>query len=1218
MPAFSIKLLNGFQLFTADGKKIGLKIKKARAMLTYLVCHAGQSVSRDKLAQLLWPDSQPRQARHSLRQALADLRKKITGLDDVLLVESASIELRREQIHSDIHEFITLIKQADIKALQQAVALYQNEFLDGFNTTCQPFEDWKQAQRRYYHERAVYAMDELVSQHLLNGDTDTAIQASKQLLLLDPLREATHQLLMGLYVKQEQPSLAIQQYQTLEKNLASQLSIEPGEQIRKYYQLILKQHQHVTVTSENTQPGNTAQGANCIVTIINLHHYEQLPYTLRTDIDLTLRELSAIHEVQYTGYDDNFICIHNPARLDSDCILQALDIGSQFKQRMDYYQYPDNLAPLHYTIAVIKTPGADTELKDTLQKLDAIFNDSGALQLLIENTLSESLPAHILQHIEASGQTSLFMALPMDIRQNISPAVTFARSAEQNMFLQQLHDSRQQGGGRLITVSGENGSGTTHFALRCMSLAQLHGYTGIYHRFAQHSDITQSALPHSIAAQLLHDKINNDPATLDTFIDERQFNLSQQVFLYDLLQREMPEKLHIIRNSISHQDYLQGRLAFLLTLLTEYLRGGNAKLLLVCDDLPEKPCDEELALLTHLAEQSDTQAIMIIAVGATFAQLEETIRRKAHEHINLTWFSHREVPTLETSVYQRLPYNDNVDTIRHWLTTYTQNLTDDEQALLQRAALLGTEFTATNLLHDAADKAPLLPTLLQKNLLFRVHETYYFRRTLYRDIIYSSIPIQVRQQLHRKLAEACRNEPVHYAWHLYMAADANTAEVLLGAIQSLKASGHYVQALTLINMLEPDNDNHRYTVLLEKAEILSQIKSTALAIQAYEKAQAYAGSARDKTTALIGMASGLTEKQQFRSALQLLDHAEKLLAHTREYYALAQIHYQRGNIYAQQANTNIAIREYKIALQYTAQTHSVALATHIKLQLAGTYISTANISLAHQLLDDCLQQINDTRLGTMIISALTQRAMLDSYQNHNDKAITDMQHAIKLADLSLNAELRMQAYSSAAAIYQNLGDIHLCMQLSGQALHLAQQNADIAKQIENLCRISYCQYLNQSINQAQASLEQAHTLFVEHQDSQAGEIIFTMQAFLDPARQRHYLQQAQDCVTGTVSNIRKLRWCYLAIEFAIQHHYWEQAENYADLLIMLMQADSIPFFIHIAERVRILSSIYNEHSPVDTHNELQEIYQHARKLGLNALLPAYERALQNHTQTAAT
>src|SRR5260370_13668140 len=49
--------------------------KKARAVLAFLATQSGEAVSRERLADLLWPYQGSEQGRHSLRNCLLELRK---------------------------------------------------------------------------------------------------------------------------------------------------------------------------------------------------------------------------------------------------------------------------------------------------------------------------------------------------------------------------------------------------------------------------------------------------------------------------------------------------------------------------------------------------------------------------------------------------------------------------------------------------------------------------------------------------------------------------------------------------------------------------------------------------------------------------------------------------------------------------------------------------------------------------------------------------------------------------------------------------------------------------------------------------------------------------------------------------------------------------------------------------------------------------------------
>src|SRR5712691_6198626 len=60
-----------------DGARLTFTLRKAQALLIYLAVEGGMH-SRNKLTALLWPDSEPRDARRSLRNALTPLRSVLS------------------------------------------------------------------------------------------------------------------------------------------------------------------------------------------------------------------------------------------------------------------------------------------------------------------------------------------------------------------------------------------------------------------------------------------------------------------------------------------------------------------------------------------------------------------------------------------------------------------------------------------------------------------------------------------------------------------------------------------------------------------------------------------------------------------------------------------------------------------------------------------------------------------------------------------------------------------------------------------------------------------------------------------------------------------------------------------------------------------------------------------------------------------------------------
>ena len=79
----------------SDGALVLPRRRKTLALLAWLAVHEGATHSRDSLASLLWPGRDLARARHSLRQAVAELRQV---LPDAITVTNSSISLSTSRV----------------------------------------------------------------------------------------------------------------------------------------------------------------------------------------------------------------------------------------------------------------------------------------------------------------------------------------------------------------------------------------------------------------------------------------------------------------------------------------------------------------------------------------------------------------------------------------------------------------------------------------------------------------------------------------------------------------------------------------------------------------------------------------------------------------------------------------------------------------------------------------------------------------------------------------------------------------------------------------------------------------------------------------------------------------------------------------------------------------------------------------------------------------
>jgi len=96
---------------TRDGIAVHLPRRKTESLLAYLVLHP-EPQTRDFLATLFWGDSSDEQARHSLRTALASLRKEISP--DFIIADREQVQLDTDfPLWVDLRELLALEKLAD-------------------------------------------------------------------------------------------------------------------------------------------------------------------------------------------------------------------------------------------------------------------------------------------------------------------------------------------------------------------------------------------------------------------------------------------------------------------------------------------------------------------------------------------------------------------------------------------------------------------------------------------------------------------------------------------------------------------------------------------------------------------------------------------------------------------------------------------------------------------------------------------------------------------------------------------------------------------------------------------------------------------------------------------------------------------------------------------------------------------------------------------------
>jgi TolB-like protein/DNA-binding SARP family transcriptional activator/Flp pilus assembly protein TadD len=241
MPDAKLSLLGGLDIAgdASDGRSL---TRKARGMLAYLALHPRQPQSREKLAAMFWGGTAETQARTNLRQTLSSLRKALTSLDGAhLRTEGDHVALDLNGLALDVLRFEELVARSTPEDLEQAIALYRGDLLDGFSLNEEPFEEWTRSERERLRAMAVAALERLVTHYVEIQDFGRCVPPATRLLALDPLREDIHRALMRAYAAQGRVNLALKQYDICRNALRRELGVQPEPDTERLYTRIRKQ-----------------------------------------------------------------------------------------------------------------------------------------------------------------------------------------------------------------------------------------------------------------------------------------------------------------------------------------------------------------------------------------------------------------------------------------------------------------------------------------------------------------------------------------------------------------------------------------------------------------------------------------------------------------------------------------------------------------------------------------------------------------------------------------------------------------------------------------------------------------------------------------------------------------------------------------------------------------------------------------------------------------
>ncbi len=223
----SLALLGGFSM-SLKGDEVKIAIQKGKALIAYLVLSPTQNESRERVAGLLWSESEEFHARASLRQTLRQLRQAFDDAGvELLEADRFGIRVDLTKIDLDVRRVVDAANRGQTIPIMFRIRRLTDALLSGFEDVDPAFRTWLLVQRQNLFDQLTVLLEGVLSSDA--HDMATRKSAAAALTQIDPSHEGACRLLIQAHALEGDVSSALRQYKALWDLLDEEYDMEPSE-----------------------------------------------------------------------------------------------------------------------------------------------------------------------------------------------------------------------------------------------------------------------------------------------------------------------------------------------------------------------------------------------------------------------------------------------------------------------------------------------------------------------------------------------------------------------------------------------------------------------------------------------------------------------------------------------------------------------------------------------------------------------------------------------------------------------------------------------------------------------------------------------------------------------------------------------------------------------------------------------------------------------------
>lgn len=816
LAAYRFYLFGNFEIHYSlhDQRPIQLAYDKGRALLAYLIVHAGQEKARSQLAQMLWPELPREAGLTNLRLVLHDIRQKLSLSDEQqeLIISNrthlmfnpdyqAQVDYCRFQNFKQTQTDLTAANAAS--EWQSVLQDYRGHLLEQSEFPhCDEFEEWLQIKRENCLRKALSMLEQLCNYQQQQGAYTQALNLANRYCELDPWNEAAHRLVMRLHVANQQKATALAHFDHCKRVLHQELGVTPSKATQQLADLIVADlYQEQARASEiHLTERRQITVLCCEITAIEQDDPEadwQALHSARLHCQKLLQAANA-HLADQQG--DSFLAYFGFPLAQEFAARDAVETGL----RLLAHDYPGCQLRLGIHTGVMLVTAGQT----SPEQIGATCELALRLRLIAEpGEMIISRHTHLLTQGYFT-YSDLGEQVLRGFRQSVHPYRILARNQVRDRLqanpqlspyagrqaelarLRELWQACQQGQFRVLAIQAEAGVGKSrlvqefvasipdqemnYLVLRGLPEQQHSSYAPFIQLLEQQfnwhelSSADQKLQQLSDYAQLITpDQVQESVVTLASLLqlslpaDFPQFASSPQ----KLRERVIDLALHRLRMLsadgalLLYLEDLHWFDASSLEIIQHLLQQHNLAVLIIISSRSELPAEWQTLNQAELATMLELMHLNPLDLAETMSLIRALYPAASPELQQKIWQQSDGVPLFTEEICKFADAHQDIPSTLHDLLASRLDRLGETRFIAQTAATIGREFEI-HLLGRCLDRSETeltqdLDLLSQAGIIHLLKPNWYrFKHALTRDAAYHTLSKQGRRQCHARIAQA--------------------------------------------------------------------------------------------------------------------------------------------------------------------------------------------------------------------------------------------------------------------------------------------------------------------------------------------------------------------------------------------------------------------------------------------------------------------------------